>query len=53
MNLILHSATTSSNIYCSKPMHLSELGDKFGVEIIINAIKTPDKEPAFFPFNGN
>ena len=45
MNLIFHSATTSSNIYCSKPMHLSELGDKFGVEIIINAIKTPDKEP--------
>ena len=34
-------------------MHLSGLADKFGVEIIINAIKTPDKEPAFFPFNGN
>ena len=49
MNLILHSATTSSNIYCSKPMHLSGLGNKFGVKIIINAIKTPDKEPEFFP----
>ena len=53
MNLILHSATTSSNIYCSKPMRLSGLGDKFRVKIIINAIKTPDKEPAFFPLNGN
>ena len=53
MNVILHSATTSSNIYCSKPMHLSGLGNKFGVEIIINAIKTPDKEPAFSPLNGN
>ena len=46
MNLILHSAITSSNIYCSKPMHLSGLGNKFGVKIIINAIKTPDKEAA-------
>ena len=53
MNLILRSATTSSNIYCSKHMHLSGLGNKFGVKIIINAIKTLDKEPAFFPFNGN
>ena len=42
MNLILHTATTSSNIYCSKPMHLSGLGNKFGLKIIINAIKTPD-----------
>ena len=49
MNLLLHSATTSSNKYCSKPMHLSGLGNKFGVKIIINAIKTPDKEPEFFP----
>ena len=53
MNLILHSAITSSNIYCGKPMHLSGLGNKFGVKIIINAIKTPDKEPAFSPLNGN
>ena len=53
MNLILHSATTSSNIYCSKPMLLSGLGNKFGVKIIINVIKTPDKEPAFFSLNGN
>ena len=30
-------------------MHLSGLGNKFGVKIIINAIKTPDKEPEFFP----
>ena len=49
MNLILHSVTTSSNIYCNIPMHLSGLGDKFGLKTIINAIKTPDKEPAFFP----
>ena len=37
-------------------MHLSGLGNKFGVKIIINAIKTiksPDKEPAFFPLKGN
>ena len=53
MNLILRSATTFSNIYCNKPMHLSGLGNKFGVKIIINAIKTPDKEPAFSPLNGN
>ena len=53
MNLILHSAITSSNIYCCKPMHLSGLGNKFGVKIIINAIETPDKEPAFFALNGN
>ena len=53
MNLILHTATTSSNIYCSKPMHLSGLGNKFGLKIIINAIKTPDKEPAIFPLNKN
>ena len=53
MNLILDAAVTSSNIYCSKPMHLSGLGNKFGVKIIINAIKTPDKEPAFFAVNGN
>ena len=53
MYVNLHSATTSSNIYCSKPMHLSGLGNKFGVKIIINAIKTPDKEPAFSPLNGN
>ena len=30
-------------------MRLSGLGNKFGLKIIINAIKTPDKEPAFFP----
>ena len=53
MNLILHVATTSSNIYCSKPMVLSGLGNKFVVKIIINAIKTPDKDPAFSPLNGN
>ena len=52
MNLILHSATTSSKIYCSKLMHLSELGDKFGVEIIINAIKLLTKN-LHFPLNGN
>ena len=52
MNLILHSVT-SSNIYCSKPMHLLGLGNKFGVKIIINTIKSPDKEPAFFPLYGN
>ena len=35
-------------------MHLSGLGNKFGrVKIIINAIKTPNKEPAFSPLNGN
>ena len=34
-------------------MHLSGLGDKFRVKIIINAIKTPDKEPAVSPLNGN
>ena len=49
MNLILHSATTSSKICCSQPMQISGLGDKFGVEIIINLIKTPNKEPAFSP----
>ena len=53
MNLILHTATTSSNIYCSKPMHSSGLGNKFGLKIIINGIKTPDKEAAFSPLNGN
>ena len=49
MNLILHSATTSSNIYCSEPMHLLGLSNKFGVKIIIYAIKIPDKGPAFPP----
>ena len=34
-------------------MHLSGLGNTFGVKIIINAIKTPHKERAFFPLNGN
>ena len=53
MNLILHSATTSSNIYCSKPHAFIRLSNKFVVKIIINAIRTPDKEPAFFSLNGN
>ena len=34
-------------------MHLSGLDNKFGLKIIINVIKTPDKEPAFFSLNGN
>ena len=53
MNLVLHSATTSSKIYRSRPVHLSGLGNKFGLKIIINGIKTPDKEAAFSPLNGN
>ena len=40
------------NIYCSKPMHLLGLGNKFGVRII-NTTKTPDKEPTFPFINGN
>ena len=32
--------------------HLLGLGNKFGVKII-NTTKTPDKEPAFSPINGN
>ena len=47
-----YSATTSWNIYCSKPMHLLGLGNKFGVRII-NTTKTPDKEPTFPFINGN
>ena len=47
-----YSATTSWNIYCSKPMHLLGLGNKFGVRII-NTTKTPDKEPTFPLINGN
>ena len=47
-----YSATTSENIYCSKPMHLLGLGNKFGVRII-NTTKTPDREPAFSFINGN
>ena len=35
-------------MYCSKPMHLLGLGNKFGVNII-NTTKTPDKEPEFPP----
>ena len=49
MNLILHSATTSSNIYCSKPKHLSGLDNKFGLKIIINVIKTLTKNLHFSP----
>ena len=47
-----YSATTSWNIYCSKPMHLLGLGNKFGVRII-NTTKTPDKEPTFPFINGH
>ena len=49
---LLHSATTSSNTYCSKPMHLLGHGNLFGVKII-NTTRIPDKEPAFSPINGN
>ena len=49
---LLHWATTSSNIYCSKPMHLLGHGNLFGVKII-NTTRIPDKEPAFSPINGN
>ena len=36
-----YSALTSWNIYCSKPVHLLGLGNKFGVRII-NTTKTPE-----------
>ena len=47
-----YSATTSWNMYCSEPMHLLGLGNKFGVRII-NTIKTPDKEHTFSFIKGN
>ena len=47
-----YSATTSWNIYCSKPMYLLGLGNKFGARII-NKTKTTNKEPAFSFINKN